>query len=50
MLTHVHVYTSEKWKKEQFQDAKGVIRSCKLKDRQCNGRKKEEKQGSTNLS
>jgi hypothetical protein len=32
---------------EKFEGTKGAIRSCKLKDRQCNGRKKKDKQQST---
>jgi hypothetical protein len=29
---------------EKFEGTKGAIRSCKLKDRQCNGPKKKDKQ------
>jgi hypothetical protein len=32
---------------EKFEGTKGAIRSCKLKDRQCNGPKKKDKQQST---
>ena len=32
---------------EMFYDSKGVIRSCKSKDRQSNGQKKKDKQRST---
>jgi hypothetical protein len=27
------------WEYEKFEDTKGVIRSCKSKDRKCNGEK-----------
>jgi hypothetical protein len=33
----LHLATSKELFHEKFEDAKVVIRSCKLKDRQCNG-------------
>ena len=38
------VYIVDVWLREQFEDIKGVIRSCKSKkNRQCNGQKKKDK-------